>query len=133
MGMYLQEEKDNEVLRFITRFYSNVGSNSDNQEILRQQFRGGYCYYFAHMLKLAFSRGEVCWCAPFGHFCWVDTDRKPYDCEGYYYGEADYLIPEHYLGEALNDFLHTDKVFNASEEDINNIIKKYLESEKEND
>lgn len=122
-------DSTNEVIRFIDRFYNNVGENLDNQEVLRHQFRNGYCYYFAVILKTAFGRGEVCWCAPFGHFCWVDTDGLPYDCEGFYYGEADYLIPERFLGEALNDFLHTDTVFNASLEDINNIIQKYLINE----
>lgn len=129
-GDYLHEQKDNEVLRFIDRFYRNVGDNPDSQEILRHQFRSGYCYYFAHILKIAFGRGEVCWCAPFGHFCWVDDDGCPYDCEGYYYGEVDYLIPEYFLGEALNDFLHTDKVFNASKEDIDSIVEKYLKKER---
>lgn len=122
-------KKTNEVIRFIDRFYNNIGDDPDKQETLRYQFRNGYCYYFAVMLKTAFGRGEVCWCAPFGHFCWVDIDGLPYDCEGFYYGEADYLIPEQFLGEALNDFLHTDNAFNASIEDINKIIENYLLSE----
>ena len=115
----------NEVTRFIDRFYENVGQDYDKQEVLRYQFRNGYCYYFAVMLKAAFSRGEVCWAAPFGHFCWVDDDGTPYDCEGVYYGEAEHFIPEHYLGDAINDFLHTDKVFNASKDDIQSIINKF--------
>lgn len=128
MNDYLVEKQDDEVIRFIDRFYVNAGDDVERREALRYQFRAGYCYYFAVILKTAFKRGEICWCAPFGHFCWVDVNGYPYDCEGYYYGEVDYLIPEHFLGEAIYDFLHTDKTFNASQDDINKIIQSYLES-----
>ena len=77
------------VLEFIAEF-SNRGSPDvrveDSYEAIRSTFRAGYCYYFAHMLKLAFGRGCVCWAAPFSHIVWVDTDGMPYDIEGVYAG-----------------------------------------------
>lgn len=117
--------EDNEVIRFINRFYDINNNSLDDQEVLRRQFRAGYCYYFAVMLKTAFNRGEICWCAPFGHMCWVDTDGTPYDCEGVYDGEAVYLIPEHYLGESIKDFMHTDEVYDVSRDEVMNTINKY--------
>ena len=42
--------------------------NNDAEEVIRHQFRAGYCYYFAHMLELAYPGGEVCLCYPFGHW-----------------------------------------------------------------
>lgn len=122
---WVSSNEDNEVIRFINRFYDINNNSLDDQEVLRRQFRAGYCYYFAVMLKTAFKRGEVCWCAPFAHMCWVDVDGTPYDCEGEYTGEAVYLIPEHYLGDNIKNFLHTDDTCNTSKEDILNIIKQY--------
>lgn len=92
------------VTDFIYGFLTKQGP--ENIEVLRKQFRSGYCYYFAHMLKAAFKRGTVCWAAPFGHFVWKDEDGKPYDIEGIYQGEYEALIPEYYLGTAVHDFLH---------------------------
>lgn len=120
------KKKNNPVLKFIDKFYAHAGTDPDKQEVLRYQFRAGYCYYFAVMLKAAFKRGEVCWCAPFGHFCWVDIDGCPYDVEGVYLGEADYFIPENYLGDAINDFLHTGVKYCATKKEINQIIANYL-------
>lgn len=122
---WVSSNEDNEVIRFINRFYDINNNSLDDQEVLRRQFRAGYCYYFAVILKTAFNRGEICWCAPFAHMCWVDTDGTPYDCEGVYDGEAVYLIPEHYLGDTIKNFLHTDDTCNTSKEDILNIIKQY--------
>lgn len=53
-----------------------------DHEIIWQTFTAGYCYYFAVMLKDAFQRGEICWCAPYGHICWVDDNGVPYDISG---------------------------------------------------
>lgn len=116
---------ENEVLSFIEKFYCRGDNDDICKEVLRRQFRNGYCYYFAIILKTAFKRGEVCWCAPFGHMCWVDVDGTPYDCEGEYTGEALYLIPEHYLGDAIKDFMHIDETYNVSRDEIIDIINKY--------
>ena len=96
-----------DVLTFIYEFGYSQGMSEESYEVLRSTFRAGYCYYFAHMLKLAFGRGECCIAAPFGHMVWVDDDDKiPYDVEGVYDGEAVYFIPEFYLGKDIEDFMH---------------------------
>lgn len=119
------------VIRFIADF-TCLGSPDvkveDSYETIRSTFRAGYCYYFAHMLKLAFDRGCVCWTAPFSHFVWVDEDGMPYDIEGVYSGEADYLIPEEYLEDTIWTFKHipdddgplrdTDEIISIFEGDL---------------
>ena len=122
---YCGNKGSKDVLDFIEKFLTH-STNDIAEEILKDQFTTGYCYYFAIILKTAFNRGEVCWCAPYGHFCWVDEDGLPYDVYGLYVGEAEHYIPYYFLGDALNDFLHTDKVFNATKNDIQSIIDKYL-------
>ena len=116
-----------DVLNFIENF---LGHNNDlsSESYLKQQFAAGYCYYFAVILKTAFNRGKICWCAPYGHICWVDDDGTPYDVYGICTSEAEYFIPVSFLGDCLNDFLHTGKPHNTSEEEISNIIKSYIES-----
>lgn len=117
------------IIEFIHDFLTHQGS--DKAEILRSQFRAGYCYYFAHILKTAFKRGSVCWAAPFGHFVWKDEDGISYDVEGLYTGEYKKLIPEYYLGSAVQDFLHIQHlIHNTSQEEIQHIINKYKEDQK---
>lgn len=84
-----------QVLRFIKNFTTHAAATEKEYEIIRQTFRTGYCWHFAHLLKTTFGRGEVCWAAPFGHFIWLDNET-PYDIEGVYYGESLYFIPESY-------------------------------------
>lgn len=122
------------VIRFCADFlyHNNKFQNEHSEEdaeLIRLQFHSGYCYYFAHMLKLAFRRGEVVWCAPFGHFAWQDTDGQVYDIEGVSTTEAEYFIPEYYLGDAILDFLHVEgESYNASKKDIQHIINNYLKN-----
>lgn len=117
---------DPEVIDFIIDILTHNGM--DTSECTRRLFRNGYCYYFAHMLGIAFRRGTVCWAAPFGHFVWKDDNGIAYDIEGIYQGEADYLIPEEYMGKSIYDFLHRKrKSFNATPDDIDKIIKHYEE------
>ena len=61
-----KEAADKDVISFIEGFLGD-------HEIIWQTFTAGYCYYFAVMLKDAFQRGEICWCAPYGHICWWMT------------------------------------------------------------
>jgi len=119
---------DKDVLTFISDFLHHTGGDRDRvQEDLRQLFHAGYCFYFANMLQLAFGRGEVVWCAPFGHIAWQDDDGQVYDVEGVSCSEADYFIPIAYLGDAVKDFKHVrNEFFNASEADIEGIIERYL-------
>ena len=115
-----------EVLGFISKFMLHQGTNSESSEVLRKQFMAGYCYHFAHILKSTFNRGTVCWCAPFGHFIWMDEDNTAYDIEGEYVGDNLYFIPESYLGDCLYDFLRIpNKGHNTTQDEITEIIRKY--------
>lgn len=71
---YPDKEPDKTVIQFITDAITSVDrKNSD--DVLYDFFHSGYCYYFALMLKEAFGRGQICWCAPYGHICWQDEKR----------------------------------------------------------
>lgn len=136
-----------EVDHFIDDFMGGQYGNKHNQELLRNKFHNGYCWYFANMLKLAFKRGIVCWTAPFGHFVWVDTNidtnkfttnnakrSNIYDIEGRYCikeHDAFYIIPEQYLGPYIDNFRHTtigNKTPPANKNDLIHIVKKYCDS-----
>ena len=112
------------VLQFIDNAREHQGKDNDS---IRAFFRGGYCYYFALMLKDAFGRGLVCWAAPFGHMVWLDTDNTPYDIEGVYEGEATDIIPVSFMGKFVEDFKHNPETFGegATKDDIQNIINTY--------
>jgi hypothetical protein len=115
-----------EVLGFIYDFITCYARNEHDYAIMEHTFMSGYCYYFANMLKIAFCRGKVCWCAPYSHFVWLDEDNVPYDIEGASIAEAQYYIPEQYIKEGLDDFKHVPgKAFNATKDYINNAILKY--------
>lgn len=120
---------DPQVKRFIKNCVYHEGK--ENAETIWHFFRAGYCYYFAHMIKIAFHRGTVCWAAPLGHFVWCDEDGTPYDIEGIYFGEAEEFIPEEYLGDMIKDFLHVpDVAYNATEEDITKCLERYRKDKK---
>lgn len=118
------------VIRFINDFYSNIAKSPEEQEVLRGTFMSGYCYFFAHMLKEAFNSGEVCWCAPYGHFVWCNDykgETFAYDVEGVSIASAEFYIPEYYLGNLLDDFKHVPgKVANATRAQIDAVVKRYL-------
>lgn len=114
-----------DVLSFIEQFLSH-GNSEETETVLKNQFNAGYCYHFAVILKAVFNRGEVCWCAPYSHMCWVDDDGTPYDIYGLCISEADHFIPVSYLGNCLNDFLHIGKPHCTTEEEIQNMIRQYL-------
>lgn len=121
-------EADENVLAFITDMMSHTARSEEEYETLRSTFRGGYCYYFAHMLKQAFDRGEVCWAAPFGHMVWTDVNGMAYDVEGAYVdGEEAYLIPESYLGESVRDYMRVPgmEIPDTPPDKIIEIIRKY--------
>ena len=121
---YPKANKD--VIDFIINFNWHNDTSMVCQEIIRSHFRAGWCYYFAIILKEAFNRGEICWCAPYGHICWVDEDGIPYDIEGVCDSECEYYIPIKYIKEGLADFKHVTNIkFNASKEYIENAIIQY--------
>lgn len=114
-----KDAADKEVLTFIDAFL-------ENNDIIRKKFRAGYCYYFAVMLKEAFQRGEIYWCAPYGHICWLDDNGVPYDIEGVCDSECDFYIPVSYISEGLADFKHIlGMEFGASKEYIENAIQRF--------
>lgn len=120
---------DAQVLGFIYDFLMHSGET--NSEAIRNQFRNGYCYYYAHMLQRAFNRGTVCIAAPIGHFVWMDDNHIPYDVEGVNESDCDEYIPENFLGDMVQDFLHVSGVVhNTTAEEIQNIIKRYRDSQK---
>ena len=122
---------------FINEYVKHGGrEDGDEMEIFSRHYRAGYCWHFAHILKSVFNRGTVCWAAPFGHIVWLDEDDTPYDIEGQYEGEARYLIPEYYLGEFINDFIHIYGMYEPNEPETNKqdliaIIKQYCSDKKE--
>lgn len=117
-----------EVTEFITDFLYHQHKDEIAVNLI-QQFRCGYCYHFAMILKHTFHRGSVCWAAPFGHIVWQDIDQTIYDIEGKYSGEAFYFIPIEYLGESIRDFLHisNDQHDGAKKSELIDIVKKYCE------
>ncbi len=118
---------DTQVLQFIYKFLMHGGE--ENAEVIRNQFRNGYCYYFAHMLQTAFNRGTVCIAAPIGHFVWMDENQVPYDIEGVNESDCDCYIPESFLGDMVKDFLHVPGVEHGStKEEINHLIQRYQAS-----
>lgn len=129
------ENANEQVLGFIYDFRMHsvgvFGKPEEIEEIIRNQFRNGYCYYFAHMLKLAFGRGEVCIAAPIGHFVWMDTNQVPYDIEGVNESDCDCYIPESFLGSMVKDFLHVPGVsHHTTKEEIQNLIHQYSKLQK---
>ena len=144
--MHYLQNIETDVDHFIDEFMGGQFSNEYDQEFLRSKFRSGYCYYFAHILQLAFSRGLVCWTAPFGHFVWLDTNKKAneitvnevlntnaYDIEGRYRiedTEAFYLIPEKYLTKKhISEFLHTKPQYKpTTKDDLIKVVKKYCKT-----
>ena len=112
-----------QVIEFIEQFkdYSEVPFS------MERLFRNGYCYYFAALLKEAFNRGQICWCAPYSHIVWLDDDGIAYDIEGQNVSDCIAYIPIEYLGEAgIDSFKKMNNfVFNPSKEDITGYIEKY--------
>ena len=115
-----------QILDFITDFLYHQ-NNDVTAEKLIIQFRTGYCYHFACILRDTFHRGLVCWAAPFGHIVWKDIDGSIYDIEGEYNGEAFYFIPVWYLGEYIREFMHInlDNHPASTKQELIDIIKKF--------
>ena len=114
------------ILWFIANFLYAQGSN--NVDCIHDQFRSGYCLHFAIILKNMFKKGEICWCAPFGHIVYLEDDI-PYDIEGVCTSSCEEYIPISYIKEGVRDFVRIPGVsFNASEEYIQDAIKRYKEN-----
>lgn len=125
------ENADPQVLGYIFDAAHHCGD--ENEDVIHNFFRRGYCYYFAHMLQLAFRRGTVCVAAPLGHFVWMDENQIPYDIEGVNESECEAYIPEEFMGDMVKDFLRVKGDYhNTTAEEIEDLIKCYRESHKSN-
>lgn len=130
------KKADKDVLTFIFEFALSAGSNTSRygyQSDIIQTFMNGYCYYFAHMLKLAFNRGSVCLCVPFSHVVWRDTNGVAYDIMGVYIPTADVAyVPEECAGKVMDDFKQVPGVVNNTTGVEIQILYNKFHIEKEN-
>lgn len=121
-----EPKADKIVLGFIYDFLYHICDTDKDVELTRVKFRAGYCYYFAVMLKAAFNRGQIVWCAPYWHIAWQDENDVVYDIEGVNHSDCDYYIPVSYIEEGLKDFKRVPgEIFNASPEYIKDAILRY--------
>lgn len=102
---------------------------NDAEEIIRHLFRSGYCYYFAHMLSVAYPGGQVCWACPTSH--WVyKYNGKAYDIEGEYVPrefDCDVLIPLQYVSPVIvENFMHRGVSLNTDKIMVKANEEKYL-------
>ena len=88
----MRSNVNEKIIEFIGNFYKSNDKSHEECEVIRKQFRNGYCYHFAVILRDLFPGGEMCIAAPFGHIVYV-YENIPYDVEGVYDGEATDFIP----------------------------------------
>lgn len=113
-----------QVIGFINDFLG-YQEDAEAARVLQDQFRSGYCYHFALMLKGLFDRGQVVWLAPYEQIGWQDDDGVVYTVGGVYQDDGE-PIPVSWLGDAIKDFSHiSGEHFGASSEYIQEIIRKY--------
>lgn len=117
---------DPTVLEFIFRTVYHLGA--ENARCIESLFMGGYCYYFAVMLKTAFNRGMLCWNGS-SHIVWLDGNSVlndvAYDARGVSW-DYEALIPVEALKDGIWDFMRVPgKVYNASEEEITKLLESY--------
>lgn len=98
------------------------------EEAIETLFLGGYCYYFAVMLKEAFQRGVVC-CNGRSHIVWLDgTDVSKdvaYDICGVYQ-DYELLIPVKAMGYTIMDFMHVPGlVHNTTEAEVADLTSMF--------
>ena len=97
-SLRFEPKANKQILYFIANFVYHHGI--DREETMINQFRAGYCYHFAMMLKNMFNDGEIYWCAPFGHMVYMH-DNIPYDIEGVNDSDCDYYIPIEYIKDGI--------------------------------
>lgn len=113
----LRPKADTQVLQFIADMKFRCGN--ENASIIEKLFSAGYCWYFAHILKLAFERGQVCYAYYENHFVWLDgiseVDDVAYDIHGVNKCWG-HLIPEELLGNGIWDFKHVANMQSGMED-----------------
>lgn len=124
----MRSNVNEKIIEFIGNFYKSNDKSHEECEVIRKQFRNGYCYHFAVILKDLFPGGEICVAAPFGHIVYV-YENIPYDVEGVYDGEATDLIPISFLGDRIKNFKHIPgEHVEETLNDVVNTIKSYRKS-----
>ena len=128
----LYPEADETVLGFIAGVRFRCGEQGE--EIVRTLFRAGYCWYFAHMLQMAFRRGIVCFAYFEGHFVWLDGEDEDadiaYDIDGVN-RDWEHLVPEELLKNGIRDFTHVPgEKSGMSEIDIHALFADILTQKK---
>lgn len=131
----MEEDQRQQIEEFIFEFLNKQGS-VEKAEVIRKQFRSGYCWHFANMLKDVFHRGELLWTAPLGHIVWFDPiSNRYYDIEGEYEPEKHdvfYMIPVSYLGFGIRFFMHIPndghREVTYNRKDLVDIVKKYCDT-----
>ena len=105
----IKEQQQDQIEEFIFSFLNHQKS-AESSEIIRKQFRTGYCWHFANILRDTFHRGRIYWTAPLGHMVWGDpASGKYYDIEGEYIEDQHdvfYMIPTDFLGVGIRSFMH---------------------------
>lgn len=104
---FMYEEDGGIVDMLVIEFIADIRyhQGDDYVETVRDLFRSGYCWHFAHILRDSFRRGRVCMAAPDNHMVWMD-DNIPYDIDGVYTRKALCFIGEEELGDYLDGFIH---------------------------
>ena len=105
-----EPQASEEVLQFIADFLFHKNSNGkEDIEMVKHLFKT-YCWYFAHMLQLAFGRGRVYYVHDEHYFVWRDDNFDGimlYDIDGVYHTHK-ILIPEDELSIEERKMLHDE-------------------------
>lgn len=129
----MRSNVNEKIIEFIGNFYKSNDKSHEECEVIRKQFRNGYCYHFAVILRDLFPGGEMCIAAPFGHIVYV-YENIPYDVEGVYDGEATDFIPISFLGDRITNFKHIPGEYvKETVDDVANTIKAYRKIINKND
>lgn len=124
---FYKEHKVDGINMNVIRFIDEVSSFPDRDGIpgehIDHLFCAGYCYYFAHMLEMAFG-GKVCWVQDRGHIAWADCDKDctleqlqnaiVYDITGIV-DDYERVWPIEYLGNTIVNYMHNGKEFHLSQ------------------
>lgn len=125
---FYKEHKVDGINMNVIRFIDEVSSFPDRDGIpgehIDHLFCAGYCYYFAHMLEMAFG-GKVCWIQDRGHIAWADCDKDctleqlqnaiVYDITGIV-DDYERVWPIEYLGNTIVNYMHNGKELHLSQD-----------------
>lgn len=123
-----QKKKINaDVLEFIRKIREHKDHSGNMSESITDLFASGYCYYFAVLLQHVYG-GEICWVEGRGHIVWLDGNDLEHDIAYDIYGvydDYDRLRPISYLGDMIQDFLHTGEEYVCKDRDFHEWCEFY--------